>query len=59
MANVFLYAGRTNAIAIGAPAKRRTPNLAGISFFYLSVLGLFTSIKLLFTNKYKANRLHF
>jgi len=34
MANVFVYSGV--AIAAGAPANRRTLNLARISFFYLS-----------------------
>jgi len=56
MAN-FVYGGV--AIAAGAPANCRTLNLACASFFYLSVLKLFTSIKLLFANKHKANRLHF
>jgi len=57
MANVFVYGGV--AIAAGTPANCRAPNLSRISFFYRSVLGLFTSIKLIFTNKHKANRLHF
>jgi len=57
MADVFVYAGV--AIVTGVPANHQTPNLARFSVFYLSVLGLFISIKLLFTNKYKANRLHF
>jgi len=57
MANVFVYGGV--AIAAGAPANRRTLILVRISFFYLSVFGLFTSTKLLFTNKYKASRLQF
>jgi len=56
MANVFVYGGV--AIAAGGPANRQTPNLAKasfdlafrISFFYLSVLLLLTSIQLLLTN---------
>jgi len=44
MANVFVYGGV--AIAAGAPANRQTPNLARISFIYLSVPELFTGIKL-------------
>jgi len=44
---------------VGAPANCQTLNLACISFFYMSVLVLFTSIKLLFTNKYKMNLLRF
>jgi len=48
MTNVFVYGDV--AIAAGAPANCRTPNVARISFFYLSVLGLFTSKKLLLTN---------
>jgi len=57
MVNVFVYGGV--AIAAGAAANHRTPNLARTLFFYLSVPGLLISIKLLFTNEYKlANRLH-
>jgi len=57
MANVFVYGGI--AEAAGALVNHRTPNLACISFIYLSVFRLFISIKLLFTNKYKVNRLDF
>jgi len=57
MVNVFVYG--SVAVAAGTPANHWTPNSAHILFFYLSFLGLFTSIKLLFTNKYKVNQLHF
>jgi len=57
MVNVFVYGGV--AIMVGTPADHRILNLARISFFYLLVFGLFTSIKLLFTNNYEVNWLHF
>jgi len=43
MADVFVYSGV--AIAAGTAANRWPPNLARISFFYLSVPGLFPGIK--------------
>jgi len=47
MVNVFVCGGV--AVVAGAPGNRWTPNLACISFFYLSGLALFTNIKLPFT----------